>query len=284
MAHLTQHHAHEVGKDGQPHGHHVMSAGALLFILVVLMAFTGLTVYTALEWKLGILGNAALALVIATFKATLVCMYFMHLKYDNHFYTVIFLACVCLFVTFLLFSMADLGTRDWMEPERAKLLVAVPEDKVGKARFADPLVAQGRQVFAANCASCHGAMGTGVASLGTALIVPDPGHAAGSFIAAPRVKAMSDAKLLELIRAGRAPTDPQSHSGLSKPPLAGNPKLTDEQIAAAVRFVRALGEPPHHGPSGGHGEDAHAPPAAAHGAPAAPSAAEPKPAEAKPAH
>lgn len=279
MSHHAPHSHHaEVGKDGQPHGHHVMSALSLLAILLVLMGFTAFTVYSAKEWHLGILGNASLAILIATIKATLVCMFFMHLKYDNHFYTVAMLACVCLVILFLFFSMADLGSRHWVDPERATLLVPVPADKVGSARYKDPLTAQGRTVFIANCQRCHGARGQGVDHVGPPLI--RKAEHGDSYVSAATVAAASDTELAALIRDGRAASDPKNHSGYAKPAKAGNPSLTDEQIMASVRFVRALGEVAH-----GHAAtDAHAPaatPAAGHepaGAPAdahAPAAAPP---------
>lgn len=269
MSHDPSHpHYREVGKDGQPHGHHVMSALALLGILLVLMAFTAFTVYSAKEWHLGILGNASLAIFIATIKATLVCMFFMHLKYDNHFYTVAMLACVCLVILFLFFSMTDLGSRNWVEPERAKLLVPVPLDKVGAARYHDPLLAQGRTVYVANCARCHGAIGTGVAHVAPPLV--QKAEHGDEYVSMPTIKAAGDAELATLIRDGRAATDPKNHSGYAKPAKAGNPGLTDEQIMAAVRFVRAMGEAGHghaaplpHAPAPTGGEPHEATPASA---------------------
>ncbi len=57
--------------------------GYKLFIAIwgILLVFTGVTVYAA-EIDLGFL-NVALALGIATVKASLVTFFFMHLKYEN---------------------------------------------------------------------------------------------------------------------------------------------------------------------------------------------------------
>ncbi|MDI9637747.1 c-type cytochrome [Geitlerinema splendidum] len=235
-----------VQADDQPHGHHVMSLRGLLLVLFALVALTALTVYTAKEWQLGLLGNASLAIVIATVKCTLVCMYFMHLRYDNHFYTVILLSCLSLLVIFLFFSMVDLGTRGSIDPMRARLGTPVPKDMVGVARFSDPALAEGRKLYAANCAQCHGPNGLGVNGLGSPLVVA----ANDARIPVPFMSGNSDVQLIEFIKQGRMPNDPNSVMGLAMPPYGGNVGLTDEQLLAIVKFTRALAV-------GGHGKESH---------------------------
>ncbi len=247
----------ELGHDGQPHGHHVMSAGSLFAILVVLLAFTGLTVYTAKEWHLGLIGNASLAIAIATVKCTLVAMYFMHLRYDNHFYTVALLSCVLAVVLFLFGTMKDLNTRSAIDPIRNQLLLPVPEDKVALARY-DAIGREGRTLFLANCASCHGSRAEGV---------PDPDAFYGdssprlgpSLLRSAFVRSSPDAVLAKFITEGREKTDPASVWGVSHPAKGGNPALTDEQSLKIVAFIRAaLGQADGHSAGGAHGEAAPA--------------------------
>lgn len=263
---------HVHSEDHQPHGHHVMSLRGLLLVLFALVAFTGLTVYTAKEWQLGLLGNASLAIVIATVKCTLVCMFFMHLRYDNHFYSVVLLSCLSLLVIFLFFSMVDLGTRDRVDPLRATLTVPIPQDMVGKARFGDPALAEGRSAYAANCAQCHGADGLGVKGLGSALVVA----VKDSRVSTPFMSGRSDLQLVEFIKKGRMAGDADSVMGMMMPPSGGNIALTDEQLLSIVKFTRALavgGDQGHET----HGADSHETPhaepgheaPAAHGSPAA---------------
>ena len=60
-------------------------------------------------------------MVIAVTKATLVILFFMHLRYDRLFHTVIFVSAILaasLFVGFTLMDTASTSTRN-LEPDRA---------------------------------------------------------------------------------------------------------------------------------------------------------------------
>src|SRR5690349_14003788 len=74
---------------------HIASVRFYVGILAALMVLTLLTVGVA-SIHLGKL-NLAVAVVIASAKATLVVMFFMHLKYDNKFNATI-LICSLLFI------------------------------------------------------------------------------------------------------------------------------------------------------------------------------------------
>ncbi|MBZ0172137.1 MAG: cytochrome C oxidase subunit IV family protein [Phycisphaerales bacterium] len=84
------HHDEEGHADDHGHGH-VTPWQKLFLILVVLMFLTALTVAAATveAWAVGMgihishFWNVMIALTIAVVKASLVCMYFMHLKHDN---------------------------------------------------------------------------------------------------------------------------------------------------------------------------------------------------------
>ena len=67
-------------QDDSPH-EHVSSLGSSVAIWITLLVFTGLTVGAAFV-DLGPL-NTILALSIATFKAILVVLFFMHVKYTH---------------------------------------------------------------------------------------------------------------------------------------------------------------------------------------------------------
>ncbi len=95
---------------GDDHGAiaHVMPARVLLAVFAALMLLTFLTV--AATWvDLGA-WNLWIAMAIATVKATLVALFFMHLLYDNRFNAVIFLvglAFVALFVSLTLMDRLE---------------------------------------------------------------------------------------------------------------------------------------------------------------------------------
>lgn len=87
----------------EPLGVHVVSLPVLLGVFAALIVLTWLTV-AASQLNLGD-GNLALAIGIATVKASLVALFFMHLRYDNPFYAVLFvsaLVCVALFISLTL--------------------------------------------------------------------------------------------------------------------------------------------------------------------------------------
>ena len=94
-----------------PH-EHVSSLGSSVAIWLTLLVFTGLTVGAAFI-DLGPL-NTILALSIATFKAILVVLFFMHVKYTHEKLTGLVIASAIFFLFILLgLSMADYGTRLW---------------------------------------------------------------------------------------------------------------------------------------------------------------------------
>ena len=65
----------------QDHGHHIASVTEYLVIFFALMVLTTLTVYSAytnLGWA-----NLPIAILIACTKATLVILYFMHVRYSS---------------------------------------------------------------------------------------------------------------------------------------------------------------------------------------------------------
>jgi cytochrome c oxidase subunit 4 len=91
---------------------HISSLGSSVAIWLALLAGTGLTVAAAFI-DLGPF-NTVVALTIATIKATLVVLFFMHVKYTHEKMTglVVVSAIFWLFILLAL-SMADYTTRLW---------------------------------------------------------------------------------------------------------------------------------------------------------------------------
>ena len=94
---------------GNGHVGHVPSIGLLVAVLVALLFLTIVTVGVA-QIDLGFL-NIWLALGIAAVKASLVCVFFMHLKWDRPFNSVLLLGSLLLFALFLSFCMMDTRER-----------------------------------------------------------------------------------------------------------------------------------------------------------------------------
>jgi len=91
---------------------HISSVKLYLGIWLALLAGTSLTVFAAFV-DLGPF-NTIVALSIATIKAILVVLFFMHVKYAHEKMTKLVIVTAIFFLFILLaLSMADYGTRLW---------------------------------------------------------------------------------------------------------------------------------------------------------------------------
>jgi cytochrome c oxidase subunit 4 len=98
-------------QDDSPH-EHISGIGSSVAIWIALLICTGLTAGVAFI-DLGPF-NTIVALGIATFKAILVVLFFMHVKYTHEKLTGLVIASAIFFLFILLtLSMADYGTRLW---------------------------------------------------------------------------------------------------------------------------------------------------------------------------
>ncbi len=91
------------------HEHHIIPFKTYLTILIILLFLTVVTVGAA-RVDFGAF-NAYIAMLIASVKAALVMLYFMHLKYDDRSYPVIFFTGVFCLLLFYGFSELDIVTR-----------------------------------------------------------------------------------------------------------------------------------------------------------------------------
>ncbi|HEY8226123.1 MAG TPA: cytochrome C oxidase subunit IV family protein [Pyrinomonadaceae bacterium] len=92
---------------------HIVPVRIYFIILSVLILGTTLTVWAGFRDFPGPL-NVIIALTIASIKATLVILYFMHLRYSQRLLWIIFLS--ALFWMGLLFALtfSDYWTRQWL--------------------------------------------------------------------------------------------------------------------------------------------------------------------------
>jgi len=88
---------------------HVATVKVLLTTITALLILTIATV-GATAWDFGRDLNLVIAMVIATIKATLVCMYFMHLRYDKPFHAIAFVSAFLFAILFVGFALMDRGT------------------------------------------------------------------------------------------------------------------------------------------------------------------------------
>lgn len=94
----------------EQHKPHVLPLSTYLTVGALLLGLTIVTVAVAQfqfgEW------NLIVAMAVAAVKATLVLLFFMHLKYDNKLYTFAFLISIAFLAVFITFTMIDTMTRD----------------------------------------------------------------------------------------------------------------------------------------------------------------------------
>ena len=77
------------------------------------MVFTGLTVWVA-NFNLPGPLNAIVALTIAVFKATLVVLFFMHVRYRSRLTWVFIAAGLIWLIILIAFTLSDFLTRQWV--------------------------------------------------------------------------------------------------------------------------------------------------------------------------
>lgn len=100
-AHATAAH----GEHADAHAGHVVPNWLLAAVLFVLLILTWLT-YALAGVKLGN-ANIIVAIVIATIKAGIVAMFFMHLRWDKPFNAVILVASLLFVALFISLAMMD---------------------------------------------------------------------------------------------------------------------------------------------------------------------------------
>ena len=94
-----------------PHAHHIVPKSTYYLIFTLLMIGTGLTWWVA-TIDLGAMNNV-LMLTIAVIKATLVVLFFMHVKYSNKLTWVVILGSIFWLFILLVLTMNDYFTRAW---------------------------------------------------------------------------------------------------------------------------------------------------------------------------
>ena len=95
-------------------GPHILPLRIYLGVAGALLILTAITIFAAQadfgSW------NLVVALLIAAVKSTLVALFFMHLKYDNRIYSVIFVGAILFLGIFITFTMFDTLNRGGINP------------------------------------------------------------------------------------------------------------------------------------------------------------------------
>ncbi|MEN9529837.1 MAG: hypothetical protein RI932_1710 [Pseudomonadota bacterium] len=86
--------------------------------------FGSLLVLTVLTVVVSVIGlpptlSIVVAMIVAAIKATLVVLWFMHLKFDDRFYSLIFIISLFFLVLFFVFTSMDVLSRGQVNPEES---------------------------------------------------------------------------------------------------------------------------------------------------------------------
>jgi cytochrome c oxidase subunit 4 len=92
--------------------HHIVPRRVYYLVFITLIVMTWVTAFVS-TIDLGRM-NVFVALSIAIFKASLVILFFMHVKYGTKLTKMIVLAGLYWLLLLLFIAMADLWTRGWM--------------------------------------------------------------------------------------------------------------------------------------------------------------------------
>ena len=93
---------------------HIVPVRVYIVIFLALMAGTALTVFAALHdfpWQF----NTVIALTIASIKATLVVLYFMHVRYSSRLVWVIVASALFWLAILFALTFSDYWTRGWFQ-------------------------------------------------------------------------------------------------------------------------------------------------------------------------
>jgi len=116
-------HAHD-GATAQPHKPHILPLKIYFLVAVTLLVLTYVTVkvsyYNFGTW------NLIVAMAVATIKASLVALFFMHLKYDERFNGVIFVSALAVLGIFFSLTLADTVERGALDPVKERVILPVP--------------------------------------------------------------------------------------------------------------------------------------------------------------
>jgi cytochrome c oxidase subunit 4 len=94
---------------------HIVRPRVYITIFLALMLGTGLTVLAAFRDFPGPL-NAVVAMTIAVVKATLVILYFMHVRYSSRLIWLVISAALFWLAILFALTISDYWTRSWLPP------------------------------------------------------------------------------------------------------------------------------------------------------------------------
>jgi cytochrome c oxidase subunit IV len=142
------------------HKPHILPLSAYFGVALALLVMTVVTVAAASvdfgEW------NLIIAMLIAIFKATLVALIFMHLFWDDKFYSIVFVSSLVFLGFFLTLTMYDTLKREGIYTERGRPIVPAaiiydsPENSASESGLSDSLEIESSQVAGDSALDANG--------------------------------------------------------------------------------------------------------------------------------
>jgi cytochrome c oxidase subunit 4 len=162
--------AHAHGSGGRKHHPHVLPVRIYAGVWLGLLVLTFITVKVS-YFNFGIM-NLIVAMGVATLKASLVVLFFMHLKYDEKFNAIIFAGSLTFLTIFFVLTLADTMERGKVDPVEAHELVPVP---------ARPELSDRKSIHVQEKSpTVPGAHGLEVPATGESLATPTPADSAAA--------------------------------------------------------------------------------------------------------
>lgn len=153
------------------HHHHILPTKVALTIGGALIFLTGVTVWIA-HIDLGRL-NFVIAMAVASVKAMLVALFFMNLFYDRRENGLIFASSFLFLAIFIILTGTDLFFRGDVYVKGPLFAAVQGKSTLKKPWISTPeLVSKGKELYAVQCVSCHGADGKGDGPAASALNPP----------------------------------------------------------------------------------------------------------------
>lgn len=114
---MSAEHAHDAHDAHDGHHHHITPLPVYLAVFGALLVLTVVTVWIA-QFDFGSM-TTVIAMLVATVKASLVALIFMHLLFDERLNLVAFGFGLIFVALFFIFTLTDVMTRGFIDPIRA---------------------------------------------------------------------------------------------------------------------------------------------------------------------
>ncbi len=145
---MAMHHAEGTPTGHEGHEHHVLPLKVYVGVYLTLLVLTYITVQVSFL-GLGVLA-LPVAMIVAVIKAGFVVGFFMHLRYDDRFFSLVFFSSMFFIAVFFSFTLADLMTRGKLTYEHQNFSPLLEKTKVSASLGGHAYALTAHEAMAAN--------------------------------------------------------------------------------------------------------------------------------------